>query len=142
MKASVPDNAKPVVRQAGAIAVRGEGPDAEVVLVRAKKNPSDWIFPKGHIEPGETAAQAALRELGEEAGVSGEVMAPVGVSTFQSEDERVEVVYFLVRAVDSSQQAEREVRWYPFPKARAALTYEDARHLLVTAEALLKNRES
>ena len=40
-----------VVRQAGAIAIRKSGAGNEVFIVRAKKNPGDWIFPKGHIEP-------------------------------------------------------------------------------------------
>src|SRR6476646_10984685 len=60
-----------VVRQAGAIAVRKSGAAHEVFIVRAKKNPGDWIFPKGHIEPGESAPDAAVRELLEEGGVIG-----------------------------------------------------------------------
>ncbi len=38
------------------------------VLVLRHVN-GDWVFPKGHIEPGESALQAALREVHEEAGI-------------------------------------------------------------------------
>lgn len=43
----------------------------DVLLVR-RRNPPDaglWGFPGGHVEPGETALNAAARELREETGV-------------------------------------------------------------------------
>ena len=40
----------------------------KVLLLRRRCG--DWVFPKGHIDEGETAVQAALREIAEEAGVS------------------------------------------------------------------------
>ena len=46
------------VPQAGGIAFRGSGRDLSILLVTSKKQPGFWIFPKGHVEPGETAAQA------------------------------------------------------------------------------------
>lgn len=44
----------------------------QVLLVRRAKPPALglWSLPGGHIEPGETAAAAVLRELMEETGVS------------------------------------------------------------------------
>ena len=41
---------------------------ASEVLVLGHQQGS-WVFPKGHVEPGETLLQAALREVEEEAGV-------------------------------------------------------------------------
>ena len=66
------------VPQAGGIAFRGRGRDLQILLVTSKKQSGFWIFPKGHVEPGETAAQAGVRETVEEAGVSGDLLGPVG----------------------------------------------------------------
>jgi 8-oxo-dGTP pyrophosphatase MutT (NUDIX family) len=124
--------------QAGAIAVRGDRADAEVLLVRAKKDPTQWIFPKGHIEPGETPDAAALRELREEAGVVGALIGKVGESTFRSGTEDVRVDYFLVRFLATAQPSERrDVLWRRFNQAKSLLTFDDARRLLDVAERLL-----
>jgi 8-oxo-dGTP pyrophosphatase MutT (NUDIX family) len=51
----------------------------EFLLVRTRSGES-WTFPKGHVEPGESAAAAAAREAHEEAGVSGRLdPEPLGV---------------------------------------------------------------
>ena len=119
------------VAQAGAIAVRGHGPDTDVLIVRAKKNPGEWIFPKGHIEPGESAAEAAIRELQEEAGVVGDVIRRAGVSTFTSGKEEVEVTYFFVRYVsDAPRTEDRAIRWCRIEEAQALLSFDDSRRLL------------
>ena len=66
------------VPQAGGIAFRGSGRDLSILLVTSKKQAGFWIFPKGHIERGETAAEAGVRETEEEAGVTGDLLGPVG----------------------------------------------------------------
>ncbi|HWL55297.1 MAG TPA: NUDIX hydrolase [Paracoccus sp. (in: a-proteobacteria)] len=46
--------------------------DGDRVLLVQRRNPPDaglWGFPGGHVEPGETALDAAARELAEETGV-------------------------------------------------------------------------
>lgn len=45
-----------------------------VLLIRHKNG--TWVFPKGHIEPGESKAEAAVREVEEEAGVQASVVDP------------------------------------------------------------------
>ena len=51
---------------AGVVIVRGAGPDARFLLLRAF---SHWDFPKGLVEPGESPRQAAVREVREESSI-------------------------------------------------------------------------
>jgi len=120
------------VRQGGAIVFREDGDRLSVLLVRSKKDPAIWVFPKGHIDPGEAVADAAMREAWEEAGVKGTLGGKVGAPLeFQSGDEAVSVQYFLVRATDESASPEgRDKRWLSVDEALAALAFESARDKL------------
>lgn len=40
-----------------------------ILLVRSAKGPGEWHFPQGGIEPGESAEEALVREIGEETGI-------------------------------------------------------------------------
>ena len=54
--------------------------DGDKVLLLRKRGLSEIVLPKGHIEEGETAEQAAVREVVEETGYSNvEVLADLGV---------------------------------------------------------------
>ena len=132
----------PPIRQAGAITVRDTDNGPEVLLVRAKSDPRQWIFPKGHQEKGETLAETAVRELKEEGGVVGDPLKSVGVSTFRWGDEEVEVTYFLVRDTGRMGKAEREVAWKSFADAKKLVSFDDARWLLDKAQDLLRVRNT
>ena len=128
------------VAQAGGIVFRGSGRDLAFLLVTSKKVPGYWIFPKGHVEPGETAAAAGLRETLEEAGVSGELLGSVGAPlVFEWAGKRYRVEYFLIRATGQAPASDgREIAWLSFDEALARLTFEDTRGLLREARTAME----
>jgi 8-oxo-dGTP pyrophosphatase MutT (NUDIX family) len=123
------------VEQAGAIVYRRDDDGLHILLVRARRNPNDWIFPKGHIEEGETAAEAAVREAEEEAGVTGRVVSALWPAiTFESGGRQVRVHYYLVAFTDEmARTEEREREWLTPPEALERLTHATARMLLERA---------
>ena len=125
------------VPQAGGIAFRGSGRDLAILLVTSKKQAGYWIFPKGHIEPGETAAQAGVRETMEEAGVGGELLGPVGAPlVFDWGGRRYNVQYFLIHATSEAPASDgRAIAWLSYEDALKRLSFEDTRQLLREARA-------
>jgi 8-oxo-dGTP pyrophosphatase MutT (NUDIX family) len=123
------------VEQAGAVIFRRGDDGFRVLLVRARKNPSDWIFPKGTIEANETAAEAAVREAEEEAGVTGNVVSALWPAlTFEAGGRSLRVQYFLVEFTGTTPAKEsREVAWLPPSAAREQLAHAAAQTLLTTA---------
>jgi len=75
--------------------------DGEVLLVERASGPSAglWSLPGGHIEPGETAAAAALREVTEETGVSAELLGLADVRDVIRRDKGGALVAHYVIAV-------------------------------------------
>jgi len=53
---------------AGAILYRDSRGKREYLLLKSR--PGDWEFPKGGVEDGEELQQTAIREIGEEAGIT------------------------------------------------------------------------
>lgn len=81
-----------VVRQAGGVVILGD----KVVLRRTRAG--EWVFPKGHIEAGETAEEAARREIEEELGLRASALEPLDEVRFQRDDNLHQVEIFLSRA--------------------------------------------
>ena len=132
-----------VVEQAGGIVFRRNGAGISILLVRAKRDPSAWIFPKGHIEPGETARATAVRETREEAGVQGEAIGEVGdPQEFEWAGRWYRVQYFLIQMTSESDETDgRAKTWFSFDEALDRISFTSARDLLLQARKRIEALE-
>ena len=121
-----------IVLQAGGLVVRRAGDVHELLIVSSRRDPSMWVLPKGHIEPGETAAQAALREVREEAGVDGDLVAPLGDVTFDQYGREARVSFFLIRYREDvpSNGEGRRIRWCTYDEAMSLIPFEATRGIV------------
>jgi 8-oxo-dGTP pyrophosphatase MutT (NUDIX family) len=118
-------------KQAGAIVVRAGKTEPRVLLVTARRNPNNWIFPKGHVESGETLKAAAVREAHEEAGIEGRVVGVAGKMSFKFGDNTYRVHYFVMTTADPGRQREgRRLRWLKYKQALRRLSFAESRELL------------
>ncbi|MGC4960771.1 NUDIX domain-containing protein [Gordonia sp. DT218] len=104
-----------------------------------------WSLPKGHIETGETAEQTAIREVAEETGINGTVVAPLGKIDywFVSEGRRIHktVHHYLLRSIggelSDADYEVSEVAWVPLAELPRKLTYSDERRLARMARGVI-----
>jgi ADP-ribose pyrophosphatase YjhB (NUDIX family) len=123
----------------------GEVPRGALIARTDRHGRLLWSLPKGHIEAGETAEQAAVREVEEETGISGTIMGELGTIDFWfvAEGRRIHktVQHYLMRAtggeLSDADIEVTEVAWVPFPEIAAQLAYPDERGLLDAAGRLL-----
>ena len=123
-----------VVRAAGGVVWRrGEGGVVEIVLVHRPAY-DDWSFPKGKLRPGETEAEAALREVQEETGLRCRLGREVGTTAYRDPKRRPKTVrYWEMTPTDGTLAPANEVddaRWVPPDEARRMLTYAHDRRIL------------
>ena len=111
--------------------------EREYLLVEASRRPGLWVLPKGHIEPGETAEAAAVREVEEEAGVRAAIVAPAGESEYLVNGKPVRTLFFLMRyEADVSQTEERGRAWHRYDEALSLLPFDNLRRVLTQAHSL------
>jgi 8-oxo-dGTP pyrophosphatase MutT (NUDIX family) len=134
-----------VIREfsAGGVCVRRMRGRDYLAAVRVKGG-KVLALPKGHIDPGESAAEAAQREVREEAGVTGELVEKLGdVKYWYSRDrDRVMkiVTFFLFRyrsgsVVDHDHEVD-SAEWVPLEDAPRLLAYRGEKQM---AEAALSS---
>jgi 8-oxo-dGTP pyrophosphatase MutT (NUDIX family) len=121
-----------------------------VVIVPRKRSPDGHAvlgLPKGHLDPGETAEQAAAREVREEAGVEAELIDALGQVRYWKprREGRVakQVTFFLFeyRSGDPSDHDDEVERafWLPLAEAITALTYAGEREMVARALSRLSS---
>jgi 8-oxo-dGTP pyrophosphatase MutT (NUDIX family) len=134
---------------AGGVVYRlAEDGTLEVVLAsrRTRRGALAWGLAKGGIEEGETAEDAAVREVREETGIVAEIEESLGDTKYMYvwEDVRIRktVHFFLMRAMggntDDRDDEMEEVRWFPLERALKRAAYRGERDVLGRAAELLR----
>jgi 8-oxo-dGTP pyrophosphatase MutT (NUDIX family) len=126
---------------AGGVVVRGGDVIVIVPTRRAANGQKVLALPKGHVDRNETPAQAAEREVREEAGVEADLVDELGDVRYwyQREGRKIAkvVTFFLFdyRSGDvDDHDAEVEVaRWIPLAEAARTLTYKGEREMVERA---------
>jgi 8-oxo-dGTP pyrophosphatase MutT (NUDIX family) len=133
-----PSSATSTEVSAGGVVVRDGCVAVIVPTRRAASGHKVLALPKGHVDPGETPAQAAQREVREEAGVETDLVAELGEVRYwyQRNGRKIAklVTFFLFdyRSGDvADHDAEvEEARWIPFEEAERTLTYKGEREMV------------
>jgi 8-oxo-dGTP diphosphatase len=122
-----------LVRAAGAVLVRSDGRIAVVHRPRY----DDWSLPKGKLDPGEDDLSAARREVLEETGRRGAVIADLGTISYEvtkrGETLPKTVRYYLMRDEGGDFEPHHEVDqllWLLPEEARDQLSYDRDRVVL------------
>lgn len=140
---------KPTVEEtsAGGLVVDTTGAEVRLALIGRldRRGQLTWSLPKGHIERGESAEEAAVREIREETGIQGQVLTRLGAIDFwfMADHGRIHktVHHFLLRAIGGELNADDvevvESQWFTFAEATERLAYPDERTLLTSAQQWL-----
>jgi 8-oxo-dGTP pyrophosphatase MutT (NUDIX family) len=105
------------IPQAGAIAL-----DAGRICLITSSNGRRWIIPKGHCERGSTAAETALQEAWEEAGLVGTLQQqPVGWYAYNKLENDYRVAVYVMHVTEIAEvwpeSRHRRRRWVSMEQA-------------------------
>ncbi len=126
----------------GAVVFRNDENEKKFLLIRNKRS-AHWGFPKGHIEPGETNEETAIREVFEETGIKIKVLPNFKKFSEYTIQGRIEkaVSIFLAETndIEYTIQAEEieECGWFSYCDALKTLNYENDKRILEQAKQYL-----
>lgn len=119
--------------------------DGHVIVIVPVKRAADGArvlgLPKGHIDGDETPEQAAIREVAEETGVTGELIEVLGDVEYRYERKGRQIakaVRFYLFEYRSGDLADHDheiedARWMPLEQAAGELTYAGEREMVSRA---------
>ncbi len=133
---------------AGGVVYRRGDDRVEIALAarRTRRGDLAWGLPKGAIEPGESEAEAAVREVREETGLEAEVEDDLGEIRYfyvwEGVRVRKRVHFFLMRAtggdIQDHDEEMEEVRWFSVRTALRKAAYRGEREVLERAAERLR----
>jgi 8-oxo-dGTP pyrophosphatase MutT (NUDIX family) len=130
---------------AGGVVVRVA--DGRPLFLLIRDSYRNWGFPKGHLEPGESADAAAMREVAEETGLQalrlrGEIETIDWYFRFRGRLIHKVCHFYLMETDTAATCPQRDegitaCRWEPFERAIELVSYENARAVLRRAFELV-----
>jgi 8-oxo-dGTP pyrophosphatase MutT (NUDIX family) len=121
-----------IAEQAGGIIIW-----ADQVVLRLTKA-KHLVFPKGHIDPGETPEETAIREIQEECGLTTVPVSVAGSLMFKKGKTMRRVTFYLMRVTGKGPDYDEHygIDTFPVPLAWAynLLTFKNSRKLLKSVE--------
>jgi ADP-ribose pyrophosphatase YjhB (NUDIX family) len=117
---------------AGGVVFKGKGKETRYLLVQASDNPKIWVLPKGHIERGEPAREAAVREVREETGVWARITSELkGVVAYAVNGEPIRVQFYVMEALKEERSIDnRGHEWRPLDEAVERAKHDEHKMLL------------
>ncbi|MDJ0312078.1 NUDIX hydrolase [Arthrobacter sp. H35-D1] len=130
------------------VEMHDDGPRVAIIARINRGGRLEWCLPKGHPEGVETHAEAAVREIEEETGIAGDVLAPLGSIDywFTVSGHRVHktVHHFLLCATGGFLTIENDpdheavdVAWVPIDVLAKKLSFPNERRISDLARDLL-----
>jgi 8-oxo-dGTP pyrophosphatase MutT (NUDIX family) len=129
-------------RQVAVIPFHRGNDGVQICLIR-RKGSEAWGIPKGFIDSGDSAKEAAVNEALEEAGLDGRIVGnTLGTYDYTKAGLHLTVAVYLMEVVEEEKYWEemrfRQRRWYPVADAARLLTKHPVHSLLDRARSRLQ----
>jgi 8-oxo-dGTP diphosphatase len=125
--------------------IQKDGIDVVIVAIRGRKA---WCLPKGIIDKDEDPPSAALRDVREETGLTGEILDKIGRISYwyalknQTVKIHKTVHFYLMKYIegntDDHDHEVNEAVWFPIDEALRKLSYKSERDIMKKARDMIK----